>query len=160
MSKPFQSGFISQTSSPRHVLIPLPVLPDNGTLSSPPVVLPAAVCMPWWADRGWQSSLRHWGSVQRSYRWPTGTKWANKESKKKWLIWFKPAGKTHGAVTWIYRDECATPDSCFDLHIVVALDLDVLQDAFYVVALCSFAVLLVKKKNIFYNHFHHIRCRH
>lgn len=44
---------------------------------------------------------------------------------------------------WIYRDKCATPDSCFDLHVVLALDLNVFQDAFYILALCSFAVLLV-----------------
>lgn len=51
---------------------------------------------------------------------------------------------------WTYRDKCTTPDSGFDLDIVVSLDLNVFQDAFYILALCSFAVLLVKQKN---NHF-------
>lgn len=62
--------------------------------------------------------------------------------------WFQPAGKNtqscNGAFDWTHRDKCATPDSRLNLHIVVALDLDVFQNAFYIAALCSFAVLLIK----------------
>lgn len=95
-SKPFQSVSISKAPSPPHVLTPDPVHPENATLWFPPVFLPAAACVRRWADRGWQSSLRRWGLVQRSGRWPAGTKRANKESK---TCGFNPQAKTRRAVT-------------------------------------------------------------
>lgn len=48
----------------------------------------------------------------------------------------------------VYRNKCATPDSGFDFHKVVAVNFSVFEDAFQILACCTFAVLSVKKKYI------------
>lgn len=47
-----------------------------------------------------------------------------------------------------HRDERADPDPGFNLHKIVALDLNVFEDAFDVLAFCTLAVL--EDKTLFY----------
>lgn len=49
-------------------------------------------------------------------------------------------------IKYIYRNKCASPDSCFNFHKVVALNFNVFQDAFDILAFCTRTVLSVLKK--------------